>query len=114
MKYTLWDVEAGKQIALLDREDEAFSRVRILLDHYGDAYADELALGRVADNGAVLEPLTGAELVSRTRQVDEPPSVIATRWRSGIRHPAGMAAAAAAWVARRKADASPKRRDRSH
>ena len=65
MKYHLWDVEVGSFIGQYTDESEALATAKVLIDHYGPAIADELSIGRVRDDGEILPPLSGRELVAR-------------------------------------------------
>jgi hypothetical protein len=65
MKFNLWDIEVGRYLGQFDDEKEALSLVRMLLQHHGEAYAEELGLGRVSDEGEILESLSGTALVAR-------------------------------------------------
>ena len=69
MEYNLWDIEVGKQLGHFTGEQEALTLVNKLLAHFGDEYAHELGLGRRTENGSILEPLTGAALLARVREV---------------------------------------------
>lgn len=62
MEYKLWDVEAGHYIGKYADEDAALATVDSLVAEYGDDYADSISLGRIAEDGSVLPPLTGAAL----------------------------------------------------
>ena len=64
MKYHLWDTEAGSYIGQYTDEKEALATVKSLIDQYGPTFADELSLGRVRDDGTILAPLSGPELVA--------------------------------------------------
>jgi hypothetical protein len=65
-QFDLWDVELGKYLGRFERESDAIEFVRALLDRYGDAYADDLALGATDDEDGS-ENLTGAALAERAR-----------------------------------------------
>jgi hypothetical protein len=69
MKYDLWDIETSNHFGQFTDEVEVLTLVRALVDAYGRAYADELGLGRVTDDGEILEPLTGAALIARVNDV---------------------------------------------
>lgn len=84
MTYNLWDAEVGKYLGRYTSEDEALGVVRSLVDHYGDHYAESLSLGRVADDGTILEPITGPDLAARARTVTKRPA-------ADIRRPAVIA-----------------------
>ena len=69
MIYTLWDIETSNQFGEFEDETEVLTLIRTLVDHYGARYADDLGLGRVRDEGVILEPLSGAALIARVDQV---------------------------------------------
>jgi hypothetical protein len=69
MKYTLWDIETSNQFGQFEDEIEVLTLIRTLVDHYGARYAEDLGLGRVSDDGVILEPLSGAALIARVEQV---------------------------------------------
>lgn len=69
MQYDLWDTETSNYFGHFEDEREVLSLVRTLITHYGDQYASELGLGRVSDDGEVLEPLSGAALIARVTDV---------------------------------------------
>jgi hypothetical protein len=69
MKYTLWDIETSNQFGQFEDEIEVLTLIRTLVDHYGARYAEDLGLGRVSDDGVILEPLSGAALIARVDQV---------------------------------------------
>lgn len=71
-EFNLWDTEAGSFIGKYPDERSALETVRKLVDHFGLAYADDLSLGRIADDGRALAPLTGRVLVARLEKTDEP------------------------------------------
>ena len=65
MNYELWDVAAGRGIARRQSEDEALALVRILLDRYGTAYADDLELAIEQDDGTLVATVGGTALAAR-------------------------------------------------
>lgn len=65
MKYHLWDTEAGSYIGQYSDENTALATVQSLVERFGTGFADELSLGREQDDGTILAPLTGTELVAR-------------------------------------------------
>lgn len=69
MAFNLWDVEVGKQLGHFENEKDAMTFVQKLVAHYGEDYAGELGLGRIDDDGHILEPLSGEALLSRSREV---------------------------------------------
>jgi hypothetical protein len=69
VKCNLWDTEVSRYLGQFEGEKEALTLVRLLLDHHGDEYADELGLGRTTEAGEILEPLSGAALVARVNEV---------------------------------------------
>lgn len=69
MKYTLWDIETSNQFGQFEDEIEVLTLIRTLVDHYGAHYAKDLGLGRISDEGVILEPLSGAALIARVDQV---------------------------------------------
>jgi hypothetical protein len=69
VKYNLWDIEVARYLGHFEDEREALARVRLLLDQHGDEYAAELALGRVTDEGQILDPLTGTLLLARVNEL---------------------------------------------
>lgn len=79
MEYNLWDVEVGKQLGHFTEERDALNLVRKLVAHYGDEYAHDLGLGRETDGGDILEPLSGAALLARMREVIPAPDPLNDR-----------------------------------
>jgi hypothetical protein len=69
MKYNLWDTEVSRYLGHFEDETEALTLVQALLRHHGEAYAEELGLGRVTDEGEILEPLSGAALIARIQEI---------------------------------------------
>ncbi len=69
MKYTLWDIETSNQFGQFEVETEVLTLVRTLVNHYGARYAEDLGLGRVSEDGVILEPLSGAALIARAEEV---------------------------------------------
>ncbi len=69
MKYTLWDTETSNQFGQFEDENEVLALVRTLVNHYGERYAEDLGLGRVNEEGVILEPLSGAALIARVDEV---------------------------------------------
>jgi len=69
MKYTLWDIETSNQFGQFEDEKEVLTLVRTLANHYGARYAEDLGLGRVSEEGTILEPLSGAALIARVDEV---------------------------------------------
>jgi hypothetical protein len=69
MTYTLWDTETSNQFGQFEDEGEVLALVRTLVNHYGPRYADDLGLGRVSEDGAILEPLSGEALIARVEKV---------------------------------------------
>ena len=69
MTYTLWDIETSNQFGQFEDEGEVLALVRTLVNHYGPRYADDLGLGRVSEDGAILEPLSGEALIARVEEV---------------------------------------------
>jgi hypothetical protein len=69
MKYNLWGTEFGRYLGYFEDERKALELVRMLLDHHGDDYANDLGLGRVTDQGEILEPLMGAALIARVNEM---------------------------------------------
>lgn len=69
MKYNVWDTEVGRYLGHFEDEKEALTLVRMLVSHHGDGYAEDLGLGRVTDEGEILEPLSGATLLARVSEV---------------------------------------------
>jgi hypothetical protein len=68
MKYNLWDTETSHYLGQFEEELEALTLARTLITRFGKGYAEVLSLGRVTDEGAILEPLSGVALIAR---VDE-------------------------------------------
>ena len=66
--YDLWDVDSGNNLGHFASEAEAFERVRVLLDAYGEAYAEDLQLGGQDEEGRLVPPLAGAALARRARE----------------------------------------------
>jgi hypothetical protein len=64
-EFNLWDIEGGNFIGQYAAEDSALATIKKLIDHYGGGSASDLSLGRIGDDGRVLAPLTGSELVAR-------------------------------------------------
>ena len=71
MEYKLWDIEAGHCIGKYADEDTALATVGSLVAEYGDGYTESLSLGRVAEDGSLLTPLTGEELRARAFEAAE-------------------------------------------
>ena len=69
MHCDLWDTETSNYYGRFEDEAEVLRLVRKLVNHYGATYADDLGLGRVSDDGSVLEPLSGAALLARVDAV---------------------------------------------
>jgi hypothetical protein len=69
VKYNLWDTESSSFLGHFEDESEVMTLVRTLISHYGDAYAHDLGLGRVTDDGEILEALSGASLIARADEV---------------------------------------------
>jgi hypothetical protein len=65
MRYYLWDTDVSKLLGSYQREEDALEMVRTLTEHYGDDYAECLALGREELDGTALEPIAGDELLKR-------------------------------------------------
>jgi hypothetical protein len=72
MTYDLWDTETSNYFGRFRNEAEVLKLVQTLVSRCGEAYADELGLGRVDDAGTILPPLTGQQLIARMREVLEP------------------------------------------
>ena len=68
MTYTLWDTATSNRFGQFEDERDALALVRTLTNHYGARYADDLGLGRVTPEGAILEPLSGAALIARVHE----------------------------------------------
>ena len=79
MHYDLWDTETSNYFGRFDDEREVLGLVRRLVTRYGDHYADDLGLGRVADDGTILPPLSGAALIRRVEDVLSPPESVEVR-----------------------------------
>lgn len=71
MKYRLWDTDINRLFGTFDTEDEALAFVRALLESYGNAYANDLALGCERQDGSFTPPLTGAALVEHARRTPQ-------------------------------------------
>lgn len=107
MQYKLWDIEAGSYIGNYTDERDALAIVKTLVDRYGDEYAESLSMGRVADDGRILAPLSGYDLCvraygGRTNDEERRPKVIAStigRVPEGL----GMAAKAGSRAVRKMA-----------
>jgi hypothetical protein len=69
MKYNLWDIETSNYFGQFENEHEVLKLVRTLVDYYGEQYASDLGLGRVTDQGEILEPLMGDALITRVNEV---------------------------------------------
>jgi hypothetical protein len=69
MKYNLWDTETSHYLGQFEDETEALTLVRTLISRFGKSYAEVLSLGRVTDEGDVLEPLSGLALIARVDAV---------------------------------------------
>jgi hypothetical protein len=67
--YRLWDTDVNRLFGTFDDEAAALELVRTLLNRYGEAYAEDLALGGEQRDGSFGPPLTGAALVARTKQL---------------------------------------------
>ena len=83
MKYRLWDTDINRLFGTFDTEAEALAYVRAVLESYGAAYADDLAMGCERPDGSFTAPLTGEELVERAWPVaqdpEPPPESVLTR-----------------------------------
>ena len=62
----VWDTGVAKLLGAFPTEAEVMSLVRALVAHYGEAYAEDLAVSVERDDGVVGEPLSGADLLART------------------------------------------------
>lgn len=62
MTYELWDVTINRLLGEYAREDVALQEVLALVEHFGEAHADNLVLMGVQDDG-----LSGPALVARAR-----------------------------------------------
>lgn len=69
MKFDLWDVETNKYLGHFDDESDALVLVRTLVTNLGSAYADDLELGGISDDGEALASLSGAALIARADEV---------------------------------------------
>lgn len=69
MRFDLWDTETSNYYGRFEDEAEALRLVQKLVDHYGSRYAQDLGLGRVTDDGTILEPLSGEALLARLNEV---------------------------------------------
>ncbi len=69
MRFDLWDTETSNYYGRFEDEAEALRLVRKLVNHYGAAYAADLGLGRVDEEGHILEPLSGTALIARVQEV---------------------------------------------
>jgi hypothetical protein len=67
MRCYLWDTDVSKLLGSYHREEDALEMVRTLTEHYGDDYAECLALGREELDGTALEPISGDELLKRAK-----------------------------------------------
>ena len=65
MRTHLWDTDINRLFGTSDTEAEALACVRALLESYGAAYADDLAMGGERSDGTFAVPLTGAALIER-------------------------------------------------
>jgi hypothetical protein len=72
MTYNLWDTATGNSFGQFEDVRQVLTLVKTLVDHYGEEYAEDLGLGRITDEGTILEPLSGAELVARVNEVLSP------------------------------------------
>lgn len=79
MKYRLWDTDINRLFGAFDNEAEALAMVRTLIESYGDAYADDLALGCERLDGSFTPPLIGTALIARTRRVAPERETVARR-----------------------------------
>jgi len=70
MFYDVWDVETNNAVGRFETEAAALETVRILLDAYGDAYADELQFGGEDDLGRAVPAVGGEDLVALARRRD--------------------------------------------
>jgi hypothetical protein len=69
MHYDLWDTETSNYYGRFEDEHEVLRLVRSLINCYGEQYAADLGLGRVDDQGNILEPLSGEALIARVKEV---------------------------------------------
>jgi len=91
MIYRVWDTDINRLHGTYDTEEEALALVRTLVSTYGDAYAEDLAVGCERPDGSFTEPLSGRELLARAEQVmaereraeARPGEVVATKPRGG-------------------------------
>ena len=84
MTYHLWDTAAGSYIGRYTDEALALATVKQLVGRYGPAFADDLSLGRVRDDGTILVPLSGEALIAQVRRSleDEAPTTAEPRARA--------------------------------
>jgi hypothetical protein len=79
MKYRLWDTDINRLFGTFESEGEALALVRTLVGRYGDAYADDLAMGCERSDGSFIPPLTGAALIARAGQIVAKPKTAVQR-----------------------------------
>ncbi|MGH2616743.1 MAG: hypothetical protein ACRDJC_16030 [Thermomicrobiales bacterium] len=120
MHFDLWDTETSNYYGRFEDEREALQLVRRLVNRFGESYAQDLGLGRVNDEGEILEPLSGDVLLARIKEVLRDPQeerrgvLIASsiQTRKTIRSSIEPMAAAASRRIRRFADAGQRRMQR--
>jgi hypothetical protein len=117
MKFDLWDVETNKYLGHYEDEAEALVLVRTLVSNYGPAFADDLELGGITDEGETLESLSGAALIARAdevlsaRQNDQGQRGVVIGFKALPRGAKGEESIVAAGaLGRRRVDASPNRK----
>ena len=106
MRFYLWDTDVAKLLGAYRTEDEALSQVHTLVARYGEAYAEDLALGVELDDGSAGSPVSGAELLLRAEVA------LSDRAASGLRASRSSTTIVDAQAAR-SVQASPPDRKRS-
>lgn len=72
MHFDLWDTETSNYYGRFESEHAVLELVEQLIHRYGSDYAADLGIGRVGDQGEILEPLSGDALIARISEVLHP------------------------------------------
>ncbi len=71
MQYTVLDIGINKLLGTFSTESEALALARALVDANGVDYTDDLSIGWMDDAGRYGEPLSGAALLARIRELSQ-------------------------------------------
>lgn len=69
MQYTVFDTGINKLFGTFETEPEALTLARALVDANGEDFTDDLSVGWMDDTGRYGEPLAGAALLARIREL---------------------------------------------